>query len=92
MGSDSSEIVLPMLLERLPPADGRKKRASWPQRLQIPLGVMVVGLVSAGVLCLLSLANSNDIERAQAGHLDDFNRGQERDRRNMLSSGSGSSR
>ena len=91
MDSHSSEIVLPMLLEGLPPAGERKKK-NWPQRLQIPLGVMVVGLVSAGVLCLLSLANSNDIKRAQAGHLDDFNLGQERDRRNMLSSGSGSSR
>ena len=92
MGSDSSEIVLPMLLERLPPADGRQKRASWPQRLQIPLGVIGVGLVSVGVLCLLSLANSNDIERAQPSHLDDFPHGQERYQRNMLTTGSGFSR
>ena len=91
MDSHSSEIVLPMLLEGLPPAGERKKK-TWPQRLQIPLGVIGVGLVSIGVLCLLSLANSNDIERAQASHLDDFPHGQERYLRKLLTTGSGFSR
>jgi len=85
MESDPEETLSPMLLEDSPPPDDTKKRA-WPRRLQIPLGVLVVGLVGGGVLCFLSFADSKDVEMVKAGNifLGDF---QERDRRNLLSSG-----
>ena len=85
MESDTKGTLSPMLLEDSPPPDKTKKRA-WPRRLQIPLGVLVVGLVGGGVLCFLSFADSKDVERVKAGNfsLGDF---QERDRRNLLSSG-----
>jgi len=71
-----------MLLEDSPPPDETKKRV-WPCRLQIPIGILIVGLVGGGVLCFLSLADSKNVERVKAGNisLGDF---QERDRRHLL--------
>ena len=85
MEGDTDEGLSPMLLEMSPSPAETKKRA-WPRRLQIPLGVLVVGLVGGGVLCFLSFADSKDVERVKAGNLSlgDF---QNRDRRNLLSSG-----
>merc|ERR1712186_48809 len=85
MESDREGTLSPMLLEDSPPPADTKKRA-WPRRLQIPLGVLVVGLVGGGVLCFLSFADSKDVERVRAGNisLGDF---QERDRQNLLSPG-----
>ena len=85
MESDTKGTLSPMLLEDSPPPDKTKKRA-WPRRLQIPLGVLVVGLVGGGVLCFLSFADSKDVERVKAGNLS-FGYFQDRDRRNLLSSG-----
>ena len=53
------------------PPEETKKRA-WPRRLQIPLGLLIVGLVGVSTMCLLSFADSKDGD----GDL------QERDRRN----------
>ena len=81
MENDAEETLSPMLLEDSPPPDETKKRA-WPRQLQIPLGILIVGLlVGGGVLCFLSLADSKNVERVKAGNisLGDF---QERDRRN----------
>lgn len=85
MENDAEETLSPMLLEDSPPADETKKRA-WLCRLQIPLGILIVGLVGGGVLSFLSLADSKDVERVKAGNisLGDF---QERNRRHVLSSG-----
>ena len=74
MESDTKGTLSPMLLEDSPPPDKTKKRA-WPRRLQIPLGILIVGLVSAGVFGFLSLADSKDIVNSVA----------ERDRRNIAS-------
>ena len=83
MESDKEEILSPMLLEMSPdsPPPGDAKKRAWPRRLQIPLGILFVGLVAGGVLCFLSLADSKEVERVKAGNLSlgDF---QERDRRN----------
>jgi len=85
MESDTKGTLSPMLLEDSPPPDKTKKRA-WPRRLQIPLGILIVGLVSAGVFGFLSFTDSKDVERVKAGNfsLGDF---QERDRQNLLSTG-----
>ena len=85
MESDPEETLSPMLLEDSPPRDETKKRA-WPRRLQIPLGILIVGLVSAGVFGFLSFTDSKDVERVKAGNfsLGDF---QERDRWNLFSTG-----
>merc|ERR1711963_134381 len=88
MENDAEETFSPMLLEDSPPPDETKKRA-WPCRLQIPIGILIVGLlVGGGVLCFLSLADSKDVERVKAGNIfhfvGDF---QERNRRHLLSSG-----
>ena len=90
MESDTEESLSPMLLEMSPdspPPDGTKKRA-WPRHLQIPLGVVIVGLVGGGVLCFLSLADSNEMEMVNAFNLsenvDDFLQSLGRDRRNLL--------
>ena len=87
MENDAEETLSPMLLEDSPPPDEPKKRA-WPCRLQIPIGILIVGLVGGGVLCFLSLADSKDVERVKAGNIfhfvGDF---QERNRRHLLSSG-----
>ena len=85
MESDTEGTLSPMLLEDSPPPDKTKKRA-WPRRLQIPLGILIVGLVSAGVFGFLSFTDSKDVERVKAGNfsLGDF---QERDRQNLLSTG-----
>merc|ERR1711963_1191791 len=88
MENDAEETFSPMLLEDSPPPDETKKRA-WPCRLQIPIGILIVGLlVGGGVLCFLSLADSKDVERVEAGNIfhfvGDF---QERNRRHLLSSG-----
>ena len=64
-----------MLLEMSP--DSKPKKRAWPRRLQIPLGLLIVGLVGVSTMCLLSFADSKDGDG-------DF---QERDRRNLLSSG-----
>ena len=84
MENDAEETLSPMLLEDSPPPDDTKKRA-WPCWLQIPLGILIVGLVGGGVLCFLSFADSKDVERVKAGNisLGDF---QERNRRHVLSS------
>ena len=76
MEGDTDEGLSPMLLEMSPSPAETKKRA-WPRRLQIPLGVLVVGLVGGGVLCFLSFADSKDIVNSVA----------ERDRRNIASTG-----
>ena len=67
------------------PPEETKKRA-WPRRLQIPLGLLIVGLVGVSTMCTLSFADSKDVKMVNAGNLSlgDF---QERDRRNLLSSG-----
>ena len=77
-------LYSPMLLEMSPdpkPPEETKKRA-WPRRLQIPLGLLVVGLVGVSIMGLLSFADSKDVKRVNAGNLSlsDF---QERDRRNV---------
>ena len=56
------------------PPEETKKRA-WPRRLQIPLGLLIVGLVGVSTMCTLSFADSKD------GDGDN----QERDRRNVRS-------
>merc|ERR1712130_802515 len=79
--NDAEETLSPMLLEDSPPPDDTKKRA-WPCWLQIPLGILIVGLVGGGVFCFLSFADSKDVERVKAGNisLGDF---QERNRRHV---------
>jgi len=81
MENDAEETLSPMLLEDSPPPDDTKKRA-WPCWLQIPLGILIVGLVGGGVFCFLSFADSKDVERVKAGNisLGDF---QERNRRHV---------
>ena len=76
MESNTEEsLYSPMLLEMSP--DSKPKKRAWPRRLQIPLGLLIVGLVGVSIMCLLSFADSKDGDG-------DF---QERDRRNLLSSG-----
>ena len=86
MESDKEEILSPMLLEMSPdsPPPGETKKRAWPRRLQIPLGILFVGLVAGGAICFLSLADSKEVERVKAGNLSlgDFGDFQERDRRN----------
>ena len=86
MESGTEESLSPLLLGMSPDSPDETKKRAWPRRLQIPLGVLVVGLVGGGVLCFLSFADSKDVEKVKAGNfsLGDF---QERDRRNLLSSG-----
>ena len=66
-------LYSPMLLEMSP--DSKPKKRAWPRRLQIPLGLLIVGLVGVSTMCLLSFADSKD------GDGDN----QERDRRNVRS-------
>ena len=85
MESNTEEsLYSPMLLEMSP--DSKPKKQAWPRRLQIPLGLLIVGLVGVSIMCLLSFADSKDDKMVNAGNLSlgDF---QERDRRNLLSSG-----
>ena len=85
MESNTEEsLYSPMLLEMSP--DSKPKKRAWPRRLQIPLGLLIVGLVGVSTMCLLSFADSKDVKMVNAGNLSlgDF---QERDRRNLLSSG-----
>ena len=80
MESNTEEsLYSPMLLEMSP--DSKPKKRAWPRRLQIPLGLLIVGLVGVSTMCLLSFADSKDVKMVNAGNLSlgDF---QERDRRN----------
>ena len=72
-------LYSPMLLEMSP--DSKPKKRAWPRRLQIPLGLLIVGLVGVSTMCTLSFADSKDVKMVNAGNLSlgDF---QERDRRN----------
>ena len=73
MESDTEESLSPMLLEMSP--DSKPKKQAWPRHLQLPLGLLFVGLVGVSIMCLLSFADSKD------GDGDN----QERDRRNVRS-------
>ena len=77
MESDTEESLSPMLLGMSPdsPPPGDAKKRAWPRRLQIPLGLLIIGLVGVSTMCTLSFANSKDGDS-------DF---QERDRRNVRS-------